>query len=239
MNEIENQMKSLKMPSMAQCWTSLVETRRHTELSLEDGLQLLLQAERDGRIANRNARLVKNAHFRYQASIESSVFDAGRGMDKLKVMSLASCEYIKQGVPVIITGPAGTGKSWIASALGYQACICGYKTRYFGMQKFYEELSLRRIEGKLLRFYEHLSSIDLLILDDFGMQVLTTQQVLDLMEIIEDRHGRKATIIASQLPVSEWYSILEANTTAADAILDRIVHTAQRFELKGASLRKK
>jgi len=123
MNAIEHQMKTLRMPSMAQCWTSLMETRRHAELSLEDGLKFLLQAEQDGRLASRQARLVKEAHFRYQTSLQDIIFDSSRGLDKSKIMSLATCEYIKQGVPIIITGPTGAGKSWLASALGYQACL--------------------------------------------------------------------------------------------------------------------
>lgn len=121
MNEITNQLKSLRLPSMALCWESLLETRKHSELSLEDGLQLLLQAERDGRLASRNARLIRDAHFRYQASIQESLFDSTRGIDKAQILALSSCEYIRRGLPVIITGAAGTGKSWLASALGYQA----------------------------------------------------------------------------------------------------------------------
>ncbi len=239
MNEIFSQMKSLRLSAMARCWESLIETRQHADLSLEDGLQLLLQAERDGRKENRNARLVKAAHFRYNASIRESIFDSSRGIDKAKILALTSCEYVRRGAPVIITGPAGTGKSWLASALGYQACICGLKTAYFGMQKIFEKIDCCRNEGSLPKFFDKMASTDLLILDDFGLHVLDSQQMLDFMELIEDRHGRKSTIIVSQLPVKEWYDILSANTTAADAILDRLVHAAYRFELKGASLRKK
>lgn len=239
MNEITNQLKSLRLPSMAQCWESLVETHRQADISVEDGLQVLLQAERDGRLANRNTRLIKDAHFRYQASIHESLFDSSRGIDKAKILALSSCEYIRRGVPVTITGAAGTGKSWLASALGYQACLSGFKTSYFGLQKLFEKIDMCRIDSTLPKFFDKMANTDLLILDDFGMKVLDAQQMIDFMEIIEDRHGRKSTIIISQLPVSEWYDILSANTTAADAILDRIVHTAQRFALQGNSLRKK
>lgn len=239
MNEITSQLKSLKMASMAQCWEALVETHKHCELSLEDGLQILLQAEKDGRKASRNARLLREAKFRYQATIQDSLFDSSRGIDKTKVMSLSTCEYIKKGASVLITGAAGTGKSWLATSLGHQACSLGFKTAYFGIQKLFEKIDICRIDSSLPKFFDRLAATDLLIIDDFGMKVLTGQQLLDFMEIIEDRHGRKSTIIISQLPVCEWYDILKANTTAADAILDRIVHTAYRFELKGESLRKK
>lgn len=232
-------MKGLRMPYMAQCWAALMETRRHTELSLADGLLLLLQAEQDGRLASRNERLIREARFRYQASINEVLFDSSRGIEKDKVMDLSTCEYIRRGVPVIITGATGTGKSWLASALGHQACMTGFKTAYYGMQKLLERMSLCRVEGTLAKFFDKTANTDLLIIDDFGMRKLGSQQLMDFMELIEDRHGRKSTIIVSQLPVSEWYDILGENTTAADAILDRIVHTAVRFLLKGESLRKK
>lgn len=238
MNDIATKMRELRLPSMAQCWQSLAETRRADSLTLSDGLEILLQAERDGRLANRNARLLRNAKFRYQTTVQEMIFDTARGLDKNKIMTLSTCEYIRKGLPVIITGPTGTGKSSLASALGYQACLSGMSTRYFGMQKFFEQMHLARIDATVNKLMERLVALDLLILDDFGMQVLDNRQILDLMEVLEDRHGRKSTIIVSQLPVSQWYSILEANTTAADAILDRIVHTAYRFELKGESLRK-
>lgn len=239
MDEIANQLKCLRMPSMANCWTSLLETRRVAELSLSDGLQLLLQAEHDGRKQHRNDRLVKEAHFRYRSSIEELVFDASRGFDKALILRLATGEYIRQGIPVIITGAAGTGKSWLATALGYQACHSGFKVKYYGMQKLFEQIALARMEATLPRFFDRMAQTDVLILDDFAIKKLDGQQMLDLMEIIEDRHARKSTIIISQLPVTDWYEILEANTTAADAILDRIVHTATRFSLEGTSLRKK
>ena len=238
MEEISMQLKSLRLPGMAACWDSLVETRRMDGLSLHDGLELMLQAEREQRTSNRNARLLKEARFRYQASIEEVCFDPKRGLEQAKVMSLATCDYIRKGLPILITGPAGTGKSWLASALGHQACLCGFHTAYYNLNKLFEQVTIHRVEASLLRFFDKLAATDLLIIDDFGMKALDGQQLLDFLEIIEDRHGRKATIIVSQLPVADWYDVLQGNTTAADAILDRIVHTAIRFELKGESMRK-
>jgi DNA replication protein DnaC len=234
-----NQLKELRLGGMAQCLERLIETRGTDALSFTDGLGLLLQAERDLRKENRNTRLIKNARFRYNASVEELVFDAATGMDKTKVTQLATCEYIGQGIPVIITGATGTGKSYLGTALGYQACLFGYKVAYFGMQKLFEKIDMARIESILPKFFDKMAQTDLLIIDDFGMKTLQGQQLLDFLELIEDRHARKATIMISQLPLAQWYDMMEANTTAADAILDRIVHTAQRFELKGESKRKK
>lgn len=239
MEEISNQLRSLKMPGMAHFWTTLQETRRTEELSLHDGLALMIQAEFDNRTMSRNARLIKKARFRYQASMVQVIYDSTRGVDKTTVLNLASCNYIRHGIPVFITGAAGTGKSWLASALGHQACMNGYKVAYYNLYRLFEEITLARIASTLHRFFAKIAQTDLLILDDFGMKVLDGQQLLDFMEIIEDRHGQKSTVIVSQLPVADWYEVLKKNTTAADAILDRLVHTAVRFELKGESMRKK
>lgn len=227
------------MPGMAHCWATMQETRQAESLSLKDGLQLLIQAELDNRNQSRNARLIKKAHFRYQASISEVIYDCKRGVDKQKVLNLATCDYVKNGVSILITGAAGTGKSWLGTAFGHQACMNGYKVAYYNLYRLFEEISLARISSTLHRFFAKLAQTDLLILDDFGMKVLDGQQLLDLMEIIEDRHGQKATIIISQLPVANWYDVMKDNTTAADAILDRLVHTSVRFELQGSSLRQK
>jgi len=144
-----NQLKELRLGGMAQCLERLIETRGTEALSFTDGLGLLLQAEKDLRKENRNTRLIKNARFRYNASVEELVFDAATGMDKTKVTQLATCQYIGQGIPVIITGATGTGKSYLGTALGYQACLFGYKVAYFGMQKLFEKIDMPRIESDL------------------------------------------------------------------------------------------
>lgn len=239
MDEITTFTKELRLPGMENCWRSLIETRRVDGMSLRDGLQLLLSAESEQRKENRNARLLKTANFRYQATIVETQFDVSRGLDKNRVMELATCAYIKGGIPIIITGPAGTGKSWLATALGHQACMLGFKVRYYNIFKLFEQIAMARMEGTLTKFFNRIADTDLLIIDDFGVRSLDKQQMLDFLELIEDRHAMKSTIIVSQLPVANWYDMMKSNSTAADAILDRIVHTAQRFELKGSSLRKK
>ena len=239
MDLIANELKSLRMPGMAQCWLSLQETRQADALSFSDGLQLLLQSEKDQRKMNRNARLIKKAGFRYQASLEELIFDSARGIEKNRVLQLASCEFIRQGAAMLISGATGTGKSWLATALAYQACLSGFHVAYFNLQKLFEKIAIARMETNLPKFFDKLAQTNLHVIDDFGMKVLEGQQLLDFLEVIEDRHDRKSTIIISQLPIAEWYDILSTNTTAADAILYRIVHAAIRFELMGLSFRKK
>ena len=229
----------MRLPGMAQTWVNMMETRQVSSLNVIDGIRLLLQGEHDMRRANRNARLIRNARFRYQVSVDELAYDSSRGLDKAYVTQLCAGEYIRRGIPVIITGATGTGKSWLASALGHHACVSGFKTRYWSILELLEDLAMARMERQTKKLFATIAACDLIIIDDFGIKKLNNDQILDLMEIIEDRHGRKATIIVSQVPVVDWYDCLETNTTAADAILDRMVHAAIRFELKGESLRKK
>lgn len=238
MEKILSELKQMRLPGMAQTWVNMMETRQVSSLNVIDGMRLLLQGEHDMRRANRNARLIKNARFRYQVSVDELAYDSSRGLDQAYVTQLCAGEYIRRGIPVIITGATGTGKSWLASALGHHACVSGFRTRYWSILKLLEDLAMARVERQSKKLFATIAACDLIIIDDFGIKKLNNDQILDLMEIIEDRHGRKATIIVSQVPVVDWYDCLETNTTAADAILDRMVHAAIRFELKGESLRK-
>lgn len=238
MKTIIDEIRALRLPGMAQCWQSIEETRRTDSLTLSEGLRLMLQSEKDWRQASRTKRLIHNAHFRYPASVAEIYFDQTKGRDKDRLMELSTCDYIRKGMSVLITGSTGTGKSFIASALGYQACLCGMKVLYYNMAKLLERLQLARIEGTIAKLFEKIADIDLLIIDDFGMRVLDGKQLLDFMEIIEDRHGKKSTIISSQLPVKSWYDVLEKNATIADAVLDRMATSSYRLELSGESYRK-
>ena len=188
---------------MAHYWTTMQETRQHDSLSLKDGLQLLIQAEQDSRTTSRNSRLVKKARFATRPP-SGVIYDGKRGVVKQKVLSLAPGRLWGQGGVGALNRSCGTGKSWLGTALGHQACMNDHKGWHTHLYRLFEEIALARISGTLHRFFAKLAQTDLLILDDFGMKVLDGQQLLDFMEIIEDRHGQKATIIVSQLPVANW-----------------------------------
>lgn len=235
---IETQLRDLRLHGMIRSWQALNETRRLHELTFSEGIELLLQAEADDRDGKRFERLQQNANFRYRASIEELNMDAKRGLDKAAVGIFATGEYIPKGEAILVCGSTGTGKSFLVSALGHQACTQGYRVAYFNVQKLLLKTKMSRIDGSVYKFFEKISKADLLILDDFGLTHLEQQQRMDMLEIIEDRHAKKATIIASQLPVEKWWDIF-GDSTLADAFLDRMVHTSYRIELKGESLRKK
>ena len=236
--DIITQFNRLRLFGMGQAWQSLIETRQHLEVSLSEGLEILLQSEEEDRNHRRFQRLQKSARFRYQASIEELKMDAARGMDKSLIVNLAKGDYLGKGETILITGATGCGKSFLASALGHKACTQGHRVIYYNLQKILLKLKMSRADGSIIKLLDHLNKTDLLIIDDFGLTSLEQQQRLDLLEIIEDRHGRKSTIIASQLPVSSWYEII-GEETIADAILDRLIHTSHRVELKGESMRRK
>lgn len=238
MTQIQTKLTQLRLKGMLRTWEALAETRRIQELSFTDGMEMLLQAEDEERRNNRFERLLKNAKFRYQASIEELNYDPSRELDKNLITELATCQFIANGESLVVTGSTGCGKSWLASALGHQACSHGYSVAYFNTQKFMLRIKMTRLDGTILRFFDKIAKTSLFILDDFGLTHLEQQQQFDLMEIIEDRHGKKSTIIASQLPIASWYDIIR-DATIADGIIDRLVHTSYRIDLKGPSLRGK
>lgn len=238
MNQIETQMTRLKLHGMAKAWTALKEARKNQSLSLTEGLELLLQSEELEKDNRRFKRLEHTAQFRYKASLEELKLDRTRGLDDLLLASLATGDYLTKGESVLITGATGCGKSYLASALGHQACLLGFKAAYFNTQKLMLKTKMARLEGTAIKFFDRIAKTDLLILDDFGLTHLEKQHQLDLMELIEDRHGKKSTIIVSQLPVQSWYEVI-GEETIADAILDRLLHSSYRIELTGDSLRKK
>jgi len=237
-DETEKALHALKLPGMANCWTSLEETHRLDKLSLRDGIQLMLQSERDTRRDNGIARLIKSAHFRMKASIEELETDTTRGISSATVADLGTGEYIRNGMTVIVTGSAGTGKSYLATALGDRACRQGFKVMYFTMNMLVNTLKMSRLENRINNFFRKISNQDLIIIDDWGMQKISGDTQNDIEQIIDDRYNFKSLILCSQLPVSDWYGIFQSELIA-EACLDRIVHKSIRFALQGESLRKK
>jgi DNA replication protein DnaC len=231
-------MQKLKLPGMRASFETLLQTKNSQSITNDELLNLLLQSEWDDREHKKLTRRVKNARFRYRSSLEEIDYLTPRGIDKTLLVRLGDASFIEKAENIIITGATGVGKSYIASALGHQACLRGYKVVYFGAQKLFSMLRMAKADESYMKEIRQIEKQDLLIIDDFGMQPLDPNTRLMLMEIIEDRHQDKSTIIASQLPVDKWHEIIGENTIA-DAILDRLVHTAHRLDLKGESLRKK
>ena len=238
MDTILKSFNTLHMPGMASCWKTLTETHQLNKLSLSDGLELLLQSELDNRRNNRIGRLIKSAGFKQQATLEELETSDARGIPAGAITQLASGEYLKNGATIIISGPTGTGKSYLACALGERACRLGYKVKYYTVNRLLDELKLARLEGHELKFFERMEHLDLLIIDDFGMKRLEGSQQNGFEQIIDDRYHKKSLILSSQLAVADWYGIF-SNEMLAEACLDRVVHKSLRFDLKGDSMRKK
>lgn len=238
MNDIESRLTSLRLHGMHQAWKSLKQSRQLQNLEVADVIDVLLQSEEDERQNRRYKRLYTSARFRYNASVEELKIAATRGLEKSLIASLSAGKYLKNGESVLITGATGCGKSFLASALGNQACSQGYKVMYFNAQKLLTKTKMARVDGTAVKLFDKIAKTDLLIIDDFGLVILDDNQRIDLLEIIEDRHARKSTIIASQLPVEKWYETI-GEATIADAILDRLINTSHLIEIKGDSMRKK
>ena len=231
-------MKKMNLQGMFRTFKTSIESERTETYTLDEMVAKLIESEWDDRRNRSILRQLKSAHFRYNASVENFNFDTDRNIDKNQLMRLGDCDFIKKHENALITGPAGIGKSYIASAIGHQACSLGYKVLYHNTAKLLGELKIAKGDGSYPKEIEKIGRNHLLILDDFGIQPYDIQGRSILMEIIEDRHEKNSTIITSQVPVSKWHELI-GEQTIADAILDRIVHESHRLELKGESMRKK
>ena len=215
-----------------------LESGKQEQYTPDEMIAQLIEAEWDDRQNRSIQRHITNARFRYKAAIEELHYHTDRNIDRNQVMRFAECSFINKHENILITGSTGIGKSYIASALGYQACAQGYKVMYHNTAKLFGKLKMAKADGSYIREIAKIERQNLLILDDFGIQPFDAQSRAALMEIIEDRHGKTSIIITSQVPVSKWHEVI-GEKTIADAILDRIIHEAHRLELKGESLRKK
>ena len=233
-----DKLRKMKFFGMFHAFKCSMETGKTNDYTADELLAHLVEAEWDDRQNRRIERAIYYARFRYKASVESIHYHAERSIDRNQIMRLADCTFIDRYENLLITGSTGIGKSYIASAIGHQACILGYKVLYASTPKLFAKLKMAKADGSYIKETAKLERQELLIFDDFGIQPFDAQSRAALMEIIEDRHGKTSLIITSQLPVSKWYDVI-GEKTIADAILDRIVHDAHRIELKGESMRKK
>jgi DNA replication protein DnaC len=239
MNEITlEKMRKLNLFGMYRVFKASLESEKKEKCTTDEMIANLIQSEWDDRQNRGIERLVKNAKFRYKASMEELNYKIERNIDKNQIMRLGECNFISKKENVLITGSTGVGKSYIGSAIGHQACYLGYKVVYHNTAKLIGKLKLAKVDGSYTKEIAKIERQNILILDDFGIQPFDEQGRTMLMEIIEDRHGKGSVIITSQVPVSKWHDVI-GDKTMADAILDRIIHQSHRIEIKGESMRKR
>ncbi len=239
MNEATvTKMKQMNLNGMHNAFKTAIESGKTDHYTIDQFTSMLIDLEWDERHNRRIERSIKNARFHYKSNIESLNFEVSRNLDRTLILRLADCEFVAKNQNVLITGSTGVGKSFLGTALGYQACIEGFKVSYFNTSKLFAKLKIAKADGSYLKELAKLQRQDVLILDDFGLQALDGQNRITLLEIIEDRHNNGSIIVTSQIPVQGWYDII-GEKTIADAILDRLIHNAHRIELSGESMRKK
>ena len=226
-------LDQLRLTGMVQALREQIEMPDIESLSFDERLGLLVDRELTEREDRRLKRRLKRAHLRQTACLEDIDYRTGRGHDK----QLASCDWVRRHHNVVITGPTGVGKSYVACALAHKACLQGYGALYHRLPRLVEDIQLSRGDGRYVKLLKQLSRIEVLVLDDWGLVHLTAPQQRDLLELLDDRHMAKSTIVTSQLPPGHWYEAM-ADPTLADAILDRLVHNAHHISLEGESMRK-
>jgi DNA replication protein DnaC len=231
-------LRTLGLAAMADTVIELQNNPEAAEMPHADWLGLLIDREVTARDNRRLARRLGNAKLRQAASIENVDYRTARGLDRSLFQNLATSKWIRDYNHLVIVGPTGTGKSWLACALGNKACRDGFSVLYKRVPRLFADLAQARGEGRLSRLIAALERVNLLILDDWGPEPLTADQRRDLLEIVDDRYDKGSLLITSQVPVAQWHDVI-ADPTLGDAILDRIIHNAHRIELKGDSLRRR
>jgi len=232
-----DKLQALRLAGMQRALIEQMDNPQCQALTFDERFAMLVDNEYTERENRRLKTRLKKAKLRQSAAIEDIDYRHPRGLDKSLMLSLATCQWIREHHNCIFTGPTGVGKSYLASALGHKACRDGYSVLYFRSSRLFQDLAVARGDGRYEKLLRTLASTDLLILDDWGISRLTDPQRRDLFEIIEDRYDRRATLIAAQMPVEHWHEII-GEPTLADAILDRLIHNAYTITLKGESMRK-
>jgi len=233
-----DKLQHLQLTGMRKALAEQTDLPDIDALSFEERLGLLVDREITERDDRRLKTRLRQAKLRQQAAIEDIDYRHPRGLDKALIASLANGAWIKAHHNILITGPTGVGKTWLACALAHKACRDGYRVHYLRLPRLFQELPIAKGDGRYPKLLAALAKTDVLVLDDWGLSTFNDEQRRDVLEILEDRHGRRATLITSQLPVEHWHEII-GDPTLADAILDRLVHTAYKINLKGESMRKR
>ena len=237
MQQTREHLHTLRLTGMLQAVEEQLEQPAVAELSFEERLAMLVDREILYRENRRLDRLLRAAKLRVGACVEDIDYRHPRGLEKPRMASLVTLDWVRQSLNLCLTGPTGCGKTWLACAFGNEACRRGFSVRYLRLPRLFEMLRIAHGDGSYSKLMNQLLKTDLLILDDWGIQKVSAAQRNDLMEVIEDRHGRRSTLIASQLPIEHWHDYI-GEATIADAVLDRLLHGAHRLNLTGDSMRK-
>ncbi|MDX9880465.1 MAG: IS21-like element helper ATPase IstB [Prolixibacteraceae bacterium] len=231
-------LSQLKLTGMARAYQAILEMPVQNQPTLNQFMAKLAEAEIQERASRRTDMFLKLSKLRYDTVLEQVQCNPERNLTTEKLMAIADCGFIQRAENILITGATGSGKSFLACALGRQACTLGYRTLYFGINRFLEKISLSKLDGTYIKLLNQIEKATLIIIDDFGLHPVDGQTRRTLLQILEDRYGLKSTIIVSQLPIAKWYEYI-GESTISDAIMDRLSGNAHRFDLKGESLRKK
>jgi len=233
-----DKLQTLKCTGMAAALADQMAMPDIDELGFEERLGLLVDRELTERENRRLTSRLRRARLRHNAALEDINYQHRQGLDKGLIQSLAACQWVRERLNVLITGPTGVGKTWLACALAHKACREGYTAQYLRLTRLLRELMVAKGDGRYPKLLADLARVDVLILDDLGLMKLNAEHRRDLLEVLEDRHGRRSTIATSQLPIEEWHGVI-GDPTLADAILDRLVHNAYKINLRGESMRKR
>jgi DNA replication protein DnaC len=233
-----DQLGQLKLRGMADAYQAVISLPVQEQPSIHPFIARLAEAETLHSVNLKTQVYLKQSKLRYNAVLEQVYYNSARNLSKESLLSIADCGFIDRSENVLITGATGCGKSYLACAIGRQACSFGYRTLYLGMTRFLERVSLSKLDGTYIKMLNQIEKTHLLILDDFGLHPMDKIARLALLQILEDRYGKKSILISSQLPVDKWHQYI-GESTIADAIMDRLAGNAHRFDLKGDSLRKK